>query len=204
MVDLGAFAGNTSSAADINDHGAVVGNSNVGPPSYASHPFVWTAQSGMVDLGVPEGFFDASAFSINNAGQVVGYSFDPIECRAVGLLWSGGTLYQLDNIVLPGSGWTIIQPTDINDLGHILALATRTGTSYQPVLLVAVRTCNADFNCDGDIGTDTDIQAFFACLAGNCPDALTCGAGADFNGDGDVGTDADIEAFFRVLAGGPC
>jgi hypothetical protein len=63
-------------------------------------------------------------------------------------------------------------------------------------------TCGTnDFNGDGDIGTDADIEAFFACLAGNC--CATCGS-ADFNGDGDLGTDADIEAFFRVLAGGQC
>jgi hypothetical protein len=62
-------------------------------------------------------------------------------------------------------------------------------------------TCTADFNGDGDIGTDADIEAFFACLAGTC--CPTCGS-PDFNGDGDVGTDADIEAFFRVLAGGTC
>jgi hypothetical protein len=59
----------------------------------------------------------------------------------------------------------------------------------------------ADFNGDGDIGTDADIEAFFACLGGSC--CATCGT-ADFNGDGDVGTDADIESFFRVLGGGDC
>jgi subtilisin family serine protease len=56
---------------------------------------------------------------------------------------------------------------------------------------------SADFNCDGDTGTDADIEAFFTALAGGFGDA-------DFNRDGDVGTDADIEAFFRVLAGGSC
>jgi hypothetical protein len=61
----------------------------------------------------------------------------------------------------------------------------------------------ADFNCDGDTGTDADIEAFFACLAGNCP-AAPCANNADFNADGDTGTDSDIEAFFRVLAGGNC
>jgi hypothetical protein len=62
---------------------------------------------------------------------------------------------------------------------------------------------SADFNHDGSIGTDADIQAFFACLSGNC--CPTCDPrGADFNGDGAVGTDADIEAFFRVLGGGAC
>jgi hypothetical protein len=66
------------------------------------------------------------------------------------------------------------------------------------------RMCGtADFDGNGDVGTDADIEAFFACLSGDC--CASCDVrGADFNGDGDVGTDADIEAFFRVLAGGAC
>jgi hypothetical protein len=61
----------------------------------------------------------------------------------------------------------------------------------------------SDYNGDGDFGTDADIEAFFACLAGDC--CPTCfSGGSDFNGDGDFGTDADIESFFRVLAGGNC
>ena len=68
-----------------------------------------------------------------------------------------------------------------------------------------LRPCcgSADFNCDGDTGTDSDIEAFFACLGGQCPD-LPCTNSADFDNDGDTGTDADIEAFFRVLGGGSC
>jgi predicted outer membrane repeat protein len=62
-------------------------------------------------------------------------------------------------------------------------------------------SCSPDFNGDGDSGTDGDIEAFFACLAGSC--CATCGS-ADYNHDGDAGTDGDIESFFRVLAGGPC
>jgi hypothetical protein len=62
---------------------------------------------------------------------------------------------------------------------------------------------SADFNGDGDVGTDGDIEAFFQCLGGSC--CAACDPhGADFNGDGDLGTDADIEGFFRVLGGGPC
>jgi hypothetical protein len=57
-----------------------------------------------------------------------------------------------------------------------------------------------DFDCDGDVGTDFDIEAFFACLAGNCP---PCEENTDLNSDGDIGTDADIEMFFRML-GGDC
>ena len=61
--------------------------------------------------------------------------------------------------------------------------------------------CSADFNHDGDQRTDADIEAFFACVAGNC--CATCDS-ADYDGDGDTATDADIEAFFRVVAGGNC
>jgi len=60
---------------------------------------------------------------------------------------------------------------------------------------------SADFDGDGDTGTDLDIEAFFACIGGNC--CLMCGD-ADFNNDCDVGNDTDIEAFFRILGGQPC
>lgn len=61
------------------------------------------------------------------------------------------------------------------------------------VLLTVVG--GADFNGDGDWGTDQDIEDFFACLArAGCP-------GADFDRDGDAATDADIATFFEVLGG---
>jgi len=73
--------------------------------------------------------------------------------------------------------------------------------SYTLTLALGSRCATADFNHDGNIGTDADIESFFACLGGSC--CPLC-ATADFNGDGNVGTDADIEAFFRVLGGGSC
>ncbi len=80
---------------------------------------------------------------------------------------------------------------------YVISLTGVTGSACRP-------SCGtADFNCDGDIGTDSDIASFFACLSGACP-LPPCTSTADFNGDGDLGTDADIEAFFRVLAGGSC
>jgi hypothetical protein len=59
--------------------------------------------------------------------------------------------------------------------------------------------CASDFDGNGEIGTDADIEALFRCLAGNCcASCLT----ADVNFDGDTGTDQDIEAFFAALGGG--
>jgi hypothetical protein len=79
-----------------------------------------------------------------------------------------------------------------------------TPTSVSGAVIIPGSACgSADFNCDGDVGTDADIEAFFACVAGSCP-LPPCLSSADFNGDGDVGTDLDIEVFFQVLGGGAC
>src|SRR5262249_31643106 len=62
------------------------------------------------------------------------------------------------------------------------------GTNIFAYRTVRSHCGSADFNCDGDTGTDADIESFFACIAGSCP-AAPCTSNADFNGDGDVGTD---------------
>lgn len=100
-------------------------------------------------------------------------------------------MLKLDASILPGEHWVPFRVMDDE------------GGSFESkfVFYVGAPPCSADFNGDGDYGTDADIEAFFPCLAGDC--CMICGS-ADFNGDGDVATDADIEAFFRVLGGGPC
>jgi hypothetical protein len=107
---------------------------------------------------------------------------DLIELHGPAVSPDGGTLYV--------SGYKRIA-------GHGYLFAFDTGAVNAPA-------CGtADFNGDGDFGTDQDIEAFFACLAGQC--CTSCWThGADFNADGDSGTDQDIEAFFRVLSGAAC
>ena len=97
--------------------------------------------------------------------------------------------------VQPSDGWQSFSCTVSNACGPISTAFAR--------LTVLPACASADFDGDGAQGTDADIEAFFACLAGAC--CPTCWVlGADFDADGDVGTDPDIEAFFRVLAGGSC
>lgn len=60
--------------------------------------------------------------------------------------------------------------------------------------IITNSSCAPDFDCDGDVGTDRDIEAFFACLAGTCPQP-PCDSEAP------EGEYPDIESFFRALAG---
>jgi hypothetical protein len=124
--------------------------------------------------------------------------------------WNGSQWARVDTGV-SGSGYydginTSGAPLAMAPLNNDLIIAghfKNAGQYHSPYLARWTTHCcgSADFNHDGDTATDADIEAFFACIAGNC--CATCDS-ADFNGDGDSGTDADIEAFFRVLAGGAC
>jgi hypothetical protein len=112
----------------------------------------------------------------------------------------------------PNQPFDLPSPSGTGDPAHLLLTLTinsqNTSVDATSTLpgngTLAVRQCGtSDFNGDSDFGTDQDIEAFFACLAGVC--CPTCyPGGSDFNADGDYGTDQDIEAFFRVLSGAPC
>jgi hypothetical protein len=104
-----------------------------------------------------------------------------------------------------GQQYTILTATTVSGtFPVVIAEGFEVVYTSGSVTLIFNGICDsADFNCDEDVGTDADIEAFFACLAGNCP-PFPCGNDSDFNNDGDSGTDSDIEGFFRVLAGGHC
>jgi hypothetical protein len=110
--------------------------------------------------------------------------------------WTGQHQQGVSYVTLP---FTVTNGTmTFSVVGSIVGPAN---LSAIQIVQVSGPGCTADANGDGDFGTDADIEAFFACLAGSC--CARCSP-SDFNGDGDSGTDADIESFFRVLAGHPC
>jgi uncharacterized membrane protein len=204
-VGTAQFLDNTTeSNATLASHdGSVV----AGVVFFSDHneAFRWTA-AGLVPLGVLSGAFDSEPTAMTADGSMVVGNCD--SDPPAPFIWHAGTMEDLTaHLTALGidlTGWSLTDATGISADGSVLVGNGVHNGNNEPWLatLVPAPTCgSADFNGDGDVGTDADIEAFFACLAGTC--CRTCGS-ADFNGDGDVGTDADIEAFFRVLAGGTC
>ncbi len=205
MVDIsgGAFSG---TARGVSADGQWV----VGSNSTTGRAFRWSQATGFTDLGVALGAPSSAAAAVSADGRRVLTVSGGRAC-----LWreSTGTMEYLQLVLSIDHGidmgnWNLTVAQGISADGTVMT-GYGTNPAGQTQAWVAVippegPVCGtADFDGDGDVGTDADIEAFFACLSGNC--CPTCFPGAaDFDMDGDVGTDADIEAFFRVLAGGVC
>jgi probable HAF family extracellular repeat protein len=93
------YEGNRVSA--FNNLGQVVGYQQLS--SGAVHGFL-LSNGTMTDLG--NNFLPVA---INDSGVVVGGE----------MIWSGGTLQNLNNLIPPGSGFTLADATGINDIGQI-------------------------------------------------------------------------------------
>ena len=64
----------------------------------------------------------ARANGINNVGQIVGVSRFQPQYGDHGFIWQRGVITDLNSLLDPRSGWTIIQAHEINDSGQIAAL----------------------------------------------------------------------------------
>ena len=101
--------GNTSEGLDINDHGVVVGGA-VMPDNVVRSAFVYA--DGVATLLPSLGGTYGQAQAINNAGQIVGYSYSA-EGELLPFLYSGGTM-----TALAGSGFG--EALDINERGWVV------------------------------------------------------------------------------------
>ena len=71
----------------------------------------------MTDLGTLGGS-TAMAWGINDHGEVVGYS-NTAGGQEHAFLYSGGTMVDLNSLLVPGSGWTLKRAYAINNAGQI-------------------------------------------------------------------------------------
>jgi probable HAF family extracellular repeat protein len=108
IQNLGANA----AAKGINDHGQVVGFSG-------NDAALWT-NGALTDLGNLEGGFTV-ANAINNSGVIVGTA--DLSLNSAAVVWIGGTLYQLIDLIKPALPHNIQLEYGqaINDAGQIVA-----------------------------------------------------------------------------------
>jgi probable HAF family extracellular repeat protein len=148
MKDLGGTFGHGNW---INDAGEIVGISTAtNDPNF--HAFLWR-DGVMTDLGTVGSDPNSEAISINSQGQVVGRSFDnATDTNLHGFLWEdGGPIVDLNTLVPPGSGVTVVFAFDINDRGEIAGLGTLPNGDERAVLLIPCDENHADVEgCDFD------------------------------------------------------
>jgi probable HAF family extracellular repeat protein len=110
ITDLGTLGGTQRAGYAINNLGQVTGWAHTA--GEVTHVFSWSNGT-MTDLGTFS--LDPVGEAINNHGVIVGQS-------GVGAwVWSGGVFQNLDNLIPPGSGFTLDNATAINDNGQIVA-----------------------------------------------------------------------------------
>ncbi|HEY3309412.1 MAG TPA: hypothetical protein VGJ93_13235 [Desulfuromonadaceae bacterium] len=120
-IPLGTLGGRESTASAINKHGTVVGFSDT-KVSYVEHGFIWK-KGKMADLGSLGGSSRATA--INNADEVIGYSFTSSgEYHA--FIWKKGKMKDLGTL-----GGKFCRAIAINDAGVVVGeSATTSGESH--------------------------------------------------------------------------
>jgi hypothetical protein len=185
------------------DGGVVVGNV---VDQFPTGAVWWTPSGGVQWLPVPSGSGDTVVSATTGDGriQVGGMATTGRGSRAC--VWRWGTTAvdladYLEALGLSLTGWQLQGVTATSEDGRTLVGVGRlNGIDRAWLVRLPPIPCSPDYNGDGSVATDRDIEDFFQCLSGNCCPSCT----PDFNGDGAASSDADIEAFFRVLAGGPC
>ncbi len=131
--------GISSSASDLNDVGQLVG----GPERRGmhsipmeGHAFLYDHNTGLLtDLGTLPGYTKSISSSINNAGQVVGFSWSPVNPadaarRAYIFESQTGTMTDLNRLIDPSIGWLLQDALDINDAGQIVGAGQINGETH--------------------------------------------------------------------------
>lgn len=137
-IYLGSLGGTFTVPASINDRGEVVGASQSSADGNI-HPFLWTQEAGMLDLGEPAGAFVTAitcCHTINNKGQIVGFSLGADGPHAY--LWEHGTMTDLNTVIPANSGWVLQFSSSISDRGQIVGYGVNGSGETHGFLLTPV------------------------------------------------------------------
>jgi probable HAF family extracellular repeat protein len=131
--DLGTLGGTSSMATAISSGGVVVGSSQAPSlqpnESGPAHAFVY--QNGVVtDLNPMLGSYESQALGINSSGVIVGQmQFGYFNNPWNAFMLVNGKVTNLNSLLPPGSPWTLVAATGINDLGQIIGVGNDNGVA---------------------------------------------------------------------------
>lgn len=135
-IALGHLPGATSNypfsaAYSVNNSGIVVGAAGW-TQSSGSLAYIY-GPGGMSSLGTLGGNSSA-AFDISNAGLIVGTAM-VADGTYHAFLANSATMLDLNFLIAPSTGWTLISATGINDSGQVVAYGTdRSGNMHELLL----------------------------------------------------------------------
>jgi probable HAF family extracellular repeat protein len=161
ISELPTNAGLYGDARAITDHGEAVGTGDAPDGNGALDGMLWRKIGGKwqkTDLGSLNGC--SVALSVNESGQVIGND----GCPGLPFLWEeGGTLVDLNTLVLPNSGIQLVEDQQINDRGEIAVEGPDANGNNHAVILIP---CDENHpgveGCDYsmvDASTATRVQA---------------------------------------------
>ncbi|MFZ2407422.1 MAG: HYR domain-containing protein, partial [Methylobacter sp.] len=131
-LDLGTLGGTHSAAYAINANSEVTGSATLALDA-AQHAFLWQPNQvpPMKDLGTLGGNF-SEGYGISTAGDVVGYSTTANDAAQKAFLWQLGIgLQDLNALIDPASGWTLLEAHAISDDGtYITGIGTFSGQRH--------------------------------------------------------------------------
>ena len=121
VTNLGTLGGTGKGmgifALGINNQGQAVGVSDLaGDQTF--HGFVWSRETGMQDVGTLPGDVASGALAINDAGEMIGVSFDKDFNLTAFVQQPGGVMTDLNSLVPADSPLFLILACSINSAGE--------------------------------------------------------------------------------------
>ncbi len=117
MHDLGTLGGSLSYARGVNSIGQIVGiSSTTGLSGYRAFLY---HDGVMQNLGTLAGGSESLGFAINDSGKVVGVAKNAANADRA-MIYMSGAMYDLNDLIAAGSGWTLDIASDINNQDQIV------------------------------------------------------------------------------------
>jgi uncharacterized membrane protein len=151
------------------------------------HAVIWDQAATITDLGLfvgPSGTMSAQANDVNDAGVAAATAFITFPPTSRALVWRGAGLEDLNDLVPPGSGWTLADSQAINERGEIVGFGFRAHMTGTRAFLLRP-------DCDEDGLSDLDEiaagTAYDANDDGQADACQHCQASLGFGGPGEMG-----------------